>query len=204
MMDMEGNNPDYYEAVGAILLRCSNSGCCESVVCVGTITKTQTGEPWGSESHYEDQIDPHYFLPPIHIISVPNDLPKPILNSLTESLNLFWINPSASGNALRILVEVLMDHERVVKSFRDKRGIRRMYTLHQRIDLYKAKNSDLGSKLLAIKWIGNSGSHITGLTRDQLIKAYRILEYVLEERFDEKSKKLTRLVNQINRKRGRI
>ena len=203
-MDMEGGNAlQYYQGVGTFLLKCTSPKCSERVLCSGLIRMKQDGEDWNTgREHYSVTIEPHYFLPAIRIISVPENLPPSIVESLDMSFKLFWINPSASGNALRTLVEKLMDHERVRKSYRDKKQKRRLYVLHDRIGLYKLINKDIADKLIAIKWIGNQGSHITGLTREGLLNAYRILEHVLEELFDRKSKSLSRLVSNINRKRG--
>jgi hypothetical protein len=63
MMGIEGNDPDYYQAVGSILLRCANSSCDESVICTGMPTKVEESQSWDGGQDYEDQIDPRFFSP---------------------------------------------------------------------------------------------------------------------------------------------
>jgi len=95
-----------------------------------------------------------------------------------------------------------MDWRCVKKWYRDKKGKERAYDLHARIEMFRPTASHLGDKILAVKWLGNSGSHLTGLKREDVIKAYEMYSYVLEELFDKRTETLTKMAKRINRKRG--
>ena len=58
-------------------------------------------------------------------------------------------------------------------------------------------------KLLAIKWIGNEGSHPEkSLTKNDVIDLYEILEHVLSELFENKSKTILAKAKKINKAKG--
>jgi hypothetical protein len=93
---------------------------------------------------------------------------------------------------LRIALEALMDY----------RGIKKHCTLHTRIDLFKSKypkQAALADKLLAIKWIGNGGSHLSGLKHKHMVTAYKLTEHVLDELFNKTTEKLAKTASVINK-----
>ncbi|WP_426324353.1 hypothetical protein [Pedobacter sp. R-06] len=51
---------------------------------------------------------------------------------------------------------------------------------------YEKKNPEVANHLLAIKWIGNSGSHFNTLSEQNILDAYRLLKYALELIYQEK------------------
>ena len=57
--------------------------------------------------------------------------------------------------------------------------------------------------LLAVKWIGNDGSHDADLTVDDVVEAAEMVEHVLKQIFDE-SKPLKTRAQAINRSKGRV
>ena len=76
--------------------------------------------------------------------------------------------------------------------------------LHARIIEYRKKNQQLADLLLAVKWIGNSGSHDSKITKDDTLDAYRILEYVLTKLYSNNETELIKMATQINKmKKGR-
>ncbi len=57
--------------------------------------------------------------------------------------------------------------------------------------------------LLAIKWLGNAGSHGHGkITIDDVMDSYELTEHILAEIFEPKIKKLKAIAKKINRKKG--
>ena len=55
---------------------------------------------------------------------------------------------------------------------------------------------------MAIKWVGNTGSHSNKLTRERLLDVYEILEYVINLLYDSKYGKLKKNMLKINKKKG--
>ena len=77
-------------------------------------------------------------------------------------------------------------------------------TLHSRIEDFAKTDAENGAILLAIKWLGNSGSHPGGLTRDDVLDAFDMIEYVLEDRFGTTKKDLMAKVAAVNAKKGAL
>jgi len=91
-----------------------------------------------------------------------------------------------------------------VNRYRLVNGKRRIINLHQRIDLLPAKYDELKDMLMAVKWLGNAGSHQGGeLTTDDVMDAYEIIEHVLSEVYEEKTKKLKAIAKKVNKAKGR-
>lgn len=53
----------------------------------------------------------------------------------------------------------------------------------------------------AIKWIGNHGSHTTGLEREDLLQAYGMLKIVLDKLYDTSDEEYHKIAIIINKKK---
>jgi len=57
--------------------------------------------------------------------------------------------------------------------------------------------------MLAIKWLGNAGSHAEGaVTLDDVMDAYDLIDHVLQELYTQKARKAKALAKLINKKKG--
>lgn len=187
------------------LLRCNNSSCKEVVSCAGTGYFDQDDPTYDQETRqywvsYYKFFRPEYFSKPIHIIELKEVYPKQITKKLQDSFKLFFCDPESCANKIRIVVEVLMDTLKVKKTIIVS-GKRKDLSLHARIANYSGINRELGDLLLAIKWIGNSGSHNSKVTKDDTLDAYRILEYVLDKLYDNNEQELMKIAKTINKKK---
>ncbi|AEW02215.1 hypothetical protein Niako_5986 [Niastella koreensis GR20-10] len=188
------------------LLKCDNNNCGEVVSCAGTgffdqddpTFDEETGQYWASYFKY---FKPEYFSKPIHIIELKDLYPSAITKKLEDSFKIFFCDSESCANKIRIVVEVLMDALKVKKTVITTGNKRKNLTLHARILNYGSKNKELSDLLLAIKWIGNSGSHNSKVTKDDTLDAYRILEYVLDKLYDKNATHLMKMAKIINKKR---
>jgi hypothetical protein len=58
---------------------------------------------------------------------------------------------------------------------------------------------------MAIKWIGNAGSHAVGkekISRDNVIEVMEIFSHALNQLYDQKPKILAKKIANINKKKG--
>jgi hypothetical protein len=186
----------------ALWLKCSRQPCRETVCCVGSYNMTIVNRH--DSEHLESFLTPLFFHPIVPIFPYSDTLPDRIVNPLKESFSLFWSNPAASGNSLRITLERIMDHFGIKRFSRGAKGERGRMNLHHRIEHFGKRpgNTEVAAKLLALKWLGNHGSHTSGLQPQDLVKAFRLLEYVIEELFQKRTHTLTKLAAQINRRKG--
>ena len=76
-------------------------------------------------------------------------------------------------------------------------------SLHDRIKLLPKKYQDIQEIFLAVKWLGNAGSHSgTTVSSDDVLDAYELMEKLLTEVFDDKSNKIKELAREINKNKG--
>lgn len=201
----EAWDPDWIEYAYSGLLQCVNDNCGEFVANAGKggvdidMVIGEDGEP---EQVWGDFFRPKYFEPPLQLIDLPDGCPVSVSEPLQESFRLFFSSPSAASNNVRIALEALLT-ELGVKRFNTKNSKRIFLSLHSRISLLSAKYSELGELLLAIKWLGNAGSHADSIvTIDDVMDAYELIDHVLQELYTQKAKKAKALAKLINKKKG--
>ena len=174
------------------MLRCEH--CAEAIAVAGiveekTLHVRRNGE---YEEFVEERFFPRYVAPSPRFVKAPRSTPAEIVRLLEESFILFWQDPSSAGNKLRQAVERLMDHLQVATGS----------SLHQRLVDFAKSQADLGDRLLAIKWIGNAGSHQSDLTSKDVIDAYALMEYVLHTLFDSARDETAVIASDINARKG--
>tara|TARA_A100000171_G_scaffold51888_1_gene67835 strand:- start:52 stop:831 length:780 start_codon:yes stop_codon:yes gene_type:complete len=158
-----------------------------------------------SDEYSEELVEtysPTFFLPPLHVIKIPANCPEMVRDEIIDSFKLFWFDLSSCANKIRTALEILLSEQKVNKTALTKKGNRRRLKLHERIIEYKKENSEIADYLLAIKWIGNSGSHVGVLERSDILDAYEILEFSLNKIFDEKELKIKKMASEINKRKG--
>lgn len=203
----EAFEPEWIEYVYSCMFICSNALCKEFVSSSGTggvdidYSHDHNGEV---DASYQDFFRPHIFEPPLKIIAIPANCPDSVSEPLTESFRLALMAPSAAANSIRIAVENILTDLKI-KRFRVKDGKRRFVTLHERIALIPPEYVELKDLVLAVKWLGNSGSHDHGvLTLDDVLDAYELTEHILSQIYGPKPKHLKALAKRVNKKRGPV
>lgn len=183
------------------LLRCNNPNCQEVISCLGTgyydqYDELQPGEIFPT---YYKYYSPEYFSIALHIIEIKESYPKEIKKGLIASFGVFFCDSEACANKIRTVVEILLDLLKVKSTIINRQRKKVSLSLHARIIEYRNKNRDIANLLLAVKWIGNSGSHDSKITRDDTLDAYRILEYVLTKLYANDEVALIKMAAQINK-----
>lgn len=133
-------------------------------------------------------LEPLYYVPAPPIIKISASCPKEIADLLRLSFQLYWVDLSSCANKIRISIECLMN----------SMGVPAHAKLHNRIENFKSTNSTVGDLLLAIKWIGNSGSHYADITKEAVLDGYEMLEYALERLYNDREQRLVALSQKIN------
>lgn len=177
--------------------------------CHETIFFTGIGNPehtgyynYDSDSYneqYENTYTPTYFQPSIPIFKIPDNCSSELKTEIKQSFKLFWCDLSSCANRIRVALEILMN-EQGVKKFELRNSKRIPIKLHKRIELFN--HPEIKDLLLAIKWIGNSGSHNGGLETIDVVEAYRLLEYSLNKLYNDDSKELKKITKEIIKRKG--
>jgi hypothetical protein len=174
---------DWITYTFSAILDCSNKACKECVTTCGQGGISEDYSPVEDGSYdltYTKWFTPEYFFPPLVIFPVPRHCPQSVADETKASFRLFFCDQASASNHIRKAVENLMT-EQGIKRFDTKNGQRVAVPLHRRIDLYSNRNRDIAELLMAIKWIGNAGSHAGEINKDDVLDAYEILEIVLDE-----------------------
>lgn len=142
------------------------------------------------EVEYAEYFDPLSIFPMPHIIKTPQKCPDSIKDTLQQSFVLFLSDRESCANKLRVCVELLLTHV----------GVPPDRVLHNRITKYKETSEPIADRLMALKWLGNTGSHggedLTISSRE-LLDAYEILENVFEELLEKKTERLNALARKL-------
>lgn len=201
----EGWDPDWIEYVYSCLLVCSNEACKDVVANSGEgfvdvdVDYDDNGRPQQKWSNF---FRPKYFYPHLKLFSLPAGAPKDAVEEINQSFELFFCNPPSASNHIRIALEKLLTYLKV-KRYETKNGKKFFLNLHRRIDLIPRKYQSLKDFCLAIKWLGNAGSHSDKkITLDDVMDAYEIMDEVLRELFEKKQEQIKKLVKTINKKKG--
>lgn len=202
--------PDWVSYVYSCLFVCTNDRCKEIVSSSGI--GRVSGFTWYDEENdemvedYAETFSPKFFEPCLMPFDIPTKCPKSVYEPLCESFRLFFCSPSAAANNVRIAIEELLTALNV-KRFNIVKGKRKFIILHRRIDLLPQKYANLKELILAIKWLGNAGSHGNSggqgiITPDDVMDSYELTEHILQEIYAPKAKKLKALAKRVNKNKG--
>jgi hypothetical protein len=163
------------------------------------IDYNENGQP---NQNLVDFYRPKYFHPHLKLFSIPEGVPSDVVKEINKSFELFFCNPPSASNHIRIALENLLTYMKV-KRYDTRNGKKIFLNLHKRINLIPLKHQSLKDCCLAIKWLGNAGSHSDKkITSDDVMDAYEIMDEVLRELFEKRQKHIKKLVKTINKKKG--
>jgi hypothetical protein len=184
------------------VLKCDNQKCGEVATVAGTGKVDEYPDEHLTEMLYEEVLNPTYFSPSPTLIAIPSNCPVKVVNELTQAFVAIWGDYSSAGNRVRAAVERLLDALRVPKQTTNTKGRRQPIGLHARFGKIKEKYPEVHDSLLAIKWLGNAGSHTDALKRDDVCDALDIFESVLAILYSRRPSAIRRLVKTVNARKG--
>ncbi len=201
----EAWEPDWIRYVFSCLFECTNADCKDIFACCGEgkvdfFEYEDEEHGWAQSS--DDRFTPKYFNPSLVLMDIPKNCPPEATAHLTESFALFFADPGAALNCTRAAVEAVLTNLGI-KRFLLSKGKRRPINLHQRIQLLPPKYDDVKEMLLAVKWLGNAGSHDGDKPNAGDVRTtYDLLEHALSEIYEAKGKKLKAIAKKVNKKKG--
>lgn len=194
--------PFWIQTVFTTWGQCDNKKCAQFVAIAGKGGVDETGNVYEEGPQFTEAFRPMSCQPMPRIIELPPKTPEKIVEELEASFRSFWNDTTATANHIRTAVEHLMTFVRITR--RTKKGNKFIYrNLHQRIEAFSIKNSIIGSQLMAIKWLGNSGSHGEEIEKHDLLDAFEIIEHVLDELLTKKSAHFSKLATDLTKRHKR-
>jgi hypothetical protein len=163
-------------------------------------------DDFGEAGDYENYYRPLFFSDAPHIISIPAGAPELVSEQVRKSFQLYWSDMEACANSIRIAVEKLLTSQGIPRTSgrpAARSGKKRSYlTLHSRIELFRAKNEGVADALMAVKWIGNAGSHSAPTRSSDLLDGYALMSFALDELYLKRDARIGALTRTINRRRA--
>lgn len=182
---------DYKEWRFAALLRCNNPGCAETSLFTG-LKKLHTGGgpdicecpscPHERGYHYYEQLYPKAVDPSPRIIEVPDSTPEEVVVLIARATREVWGDPGAALNTLRMVLE-LVTADYGISNVKAGGGFKPLEA--RLIELRPILSSDDSTHLMALKWLGNSGSHADEVvSQEDALIGFDLLELALAKFYD--------------------
>jgi hypothetical protein len=176
---------------------CVNEACLQGVVVIGDYsTHTPEGMCASVSGVYNFPVERNYIITAIHpafqLINIPQNLPLPILDPLSESFALYWGHPQVCAASIRMAIEGITDH---LGQPREVNG--KFIPLGQRLKNLKQQHPDLFKAATAIKDFGNVGAHGNAVEREKLLAAYELVEIELRVLFEDTRSRRDALIGKL-------
>lgn len=197
--DMEWFEADMEISVFSCMASCSRRNCGEVVACIG---ESQGGMYW--DENYQKDIfyrmhRPVSFFPTLSPVVITEKCPPEIAGPLCASFSLFLMQPGSAANLIRIAVEQLLTAIGIPKLDDKNRRI----NLHQRIETVDGQYISYKDTLMAVKFLGNAGSHTYDeVTVEDIEAAFEMMQYMINDLFSGHKESIEVLTRRIHGKYG--
>lgn len=171
--------------------------CGEKVALAGTGGVEQEYDEHG-DVDYLNLFQLRYCHPTLQLIQLPKMCPPTIDVALQASFGLYWSDRPSSAGRIRVALERLLDHLGVSSTTPAGGFVK----LDKRIDDFSKGDPVNGAQLMALKWLGNLGSHTADVDRQDLLSAFEVMEHVLSELIANKSASILKLAADLTAKYG--
>lgn len=190
--------PEYSTYIFRLTLHCPNCG--ETVFAQGDgfveeeIEIDDNGQ-W--DRRFVRYLRPKYFFPSLKFVACPAATPEEVRTHIDTASELYYSNPSACCNSLRIAAEEIMTALGVPTPQPGE-----FLTFGHRIK-HLSKGSSEYNLLDAIRWLGNAGSHSGSIIKHEDAKnAFHVIDLLVDECFSDRKKKIHELAAAIRESKG--
>jgi len=189
--------PDFIRGHFHGTLRCSAATCAEIAVVAGDYSVGYAKDDGG----YVNLLTLRYIAPPAELIDFPAGTPDSVIKRTHEAIGLVLQNPNAAANRVRAAVEELLTQLRIPRTQISKSRRHRL-TTHKRLERLEVKFPGPAVLLMAVKWIGNDGSHESSslLTRE-VLDGLELFGQALNLIYNKRPKELDAIARRINRRK---
>lgn len=196
--------PDWVNETYHGTLTCTNPKCKDIVIVVGDVEvepDTEYSMVGLEREPYTELYTIKFTYPPLNLFYIPDAVPEDIKNILKLSFGLYFYSPSSAANQTRIALEKVITSLKI-KVYQSRAGKRKRIALHDRINLLPVKYDKEKKLFLAIKWLGNAGSHDNIISHSDLLDLYDIFEKLLREVYGQDEKRISKLAKEVNKRKG--
>ena len=115
------------------------------------------------------------------MFDLPTLIPKQIIEQVDLAFAHYFYDNNTCANKIRTSIELILDDIKAPKKRLKNGKLKLIPNLHQRIAHYSKTKRKLCELLLALKIIGNKGSHNHKSETKDILDAFEILELVLDK-----------------------
>lgn len=200
----DGWEPEWITGTIHVVGNCDYVECKQTVIGVGTyrvdyainnVDRSYQG------IDYSEFYQLRYFNPPLVLHTLPDVVPQSVRDAVDRAAPLIFVDPSYAATALRTSLELFLTNWGIPNRDDKQNPIR----LHRRILLWQEATgqNEVAEHLLAVKWIGNSGSHEgDSLTVRAVIDGLEFMEAAFNELLVAPERK--ERVRAVNEAKGRL
>lgn len=194
---------DWVSSVFTAWAHCNNRSCKQTFAISGTGTLEPCYGPDG-ETGYENAYYPKACLPMLDIFEFAEGCPDDVGKEMRAAFSLFWSFRAACAGRIRVALECLLTHLKIPKKKKSKKGKFYDLTLHDRIEELAKSDPKIGAQFIALKLLGNAGSHDSDVSQNDLLDAFEIMEHALAELiyYKNKAKRVSKLAKGLTKKHG--
>ncbi len=193
----DGWEPDFVSYIFTAWAECGNSDCSHEFAISG-IGEDRPPVQEDEEPGYKTALYIRGISPPLEMFKISNACPQPMADAIRSAFQIFWIDGAACAGRLRVALESLMDSNQI--PILRKEGGKAPMPLDNRLKIFADKEPAMKDHLMALKWLGNTGSHSHGVPEHELLQAFEVLEHVIEELIDKKSARIAKIADQIDKR----
>jgi uncharacterized protein YbaR (Trm112 family) len=184
-------------------LACSRTPCGNKYAVAGRWKVDYKDVPTEDDLEYTEYFSVTYILPAFPLMEYPDGVPAQVREAIAGASQVLLSDASAAANRIRSAIEILLDSQRV-RRFQPGSRTKRL-TTHDRIEKFEATNPEAAKHLMAMKWIGNIGSHEREiLPLPMVLDGMEHFARALELIYDRDEKALERRAALINRQGSRL
>lgn len=165
---------------------CDNPRCGQYARAVGTYTVDQWEDRLGADHRGRDYSAWHivdHITPPLALMQLPTGTPDAIQEGVERAAAVLFADPGLAATALRLVVEQFLTSQGVP----DIRSSGGFIGADERIKTWKkgaAERGRVADLLLAVKWIGNAGTHsLSTLTIKEVLDGVEFLDEAFHAQF---------------------
>lgn len=198
--------PDWITQRFSARMKCDEQACQEIVIAAGDTQLVQTYEE-DEEGYngwaFQEVLHAQSFFPAPPLFRIPENTPYDVRKQIQLAFTFFWSDLSSSVGRLRTAVELMLNEQGIPSEKLTKKGKMVRMDLSERIDGFAATvtGDDTKDALHGLRYIGNLGTHSTGVTPEAFFDAADVLEDILLGIYQEKSLKAK--IKKLNDKKGK-
>lgn len=194
--------PDELSGSFTGLLQCDNHGCRREVVIAGDWVLSWAFDEVQERERLVDFFALRFISPAPQLLLTPMRTPSKVVESIATASSVLWTSPDLAATQLRLAVEELLTARGVKRTNITAKRKRKRLSAHERLQIFARTQPEVVHALEAVKWIGNAGTHESGLTVDDVVKGAEFLELALRRLYDTNEAELLATAKDINRRRG--